>query len=119
MHVRVVEDTPMLADLLLINLEHEGHIVSVTTSEFGDLLRPEPWQGVDVAIVDLLLSGGETTGEQILRYLMKQQPQIKRIVLSAIASQRPEVIGLADAVFDKPVDFKEIESAIRDIANGR
>lgn len=112
MIVRIVEDTPDLARLLPTLLDDDDIRCVVTTSNFGELLFPGPWQGVHVALVDFMLPG--ITGEVILRYLKDNFPNIRRILWTAAAELPPDTVDLADVMFYKPVkDLGELIDAIR------
>lgn len=105
MKVMVVDDTIQIADMLRMALEFAGVDVITHTSEFAALLAPEPWQGVDAAVIDLMLP--EVDGEQIVRYLAADHPGIQRVVLSAVAHQRPGLSDLAICI-TKPIDPRSL-----------
>ena len=110
MRFRVVDDTPEVAAFVGVWLRGQGHDVEVTTSSFPDLLGPEPWDGVDVAVVDLTLP--QVNGLDILRHLADEHPHVKRVAFSAMAEPGDEVYGLADLVLSKPIGAQEFLVAL-------
>ena len=107
--VRIVEDDPSLATMLLYALTDAGFRPVVTTSGFASLLTDAPWEGIDSALVDIRL-GEETTGKDILRYLAGQFPQIRRVVLTAF-SDTP-LGDLAHLVLTKPSSLDALTAAL-------
>lgn len=116
-NIRIVEDSTIMGDMLNALLQHEGHGVTVTNSDFATLLHPEPWMEVEAAIVDLQL-GEPITGFDILIYLQAHHPTIRRIVLSGSDSdeQIRKIAGnLAHTVLSKPATIEEITDALRNL----
>lgn len=111
-HVRIVEDSRVLSDMLATTLELEGIRFSQTTSDFGSLLRPQAWEGISTVLCDLDL-GGPITGEMVLEYLEANHPWIKRVVLSAVAEvSSSHIQSLAHVVLMKPSGLTNIVDAI-------
>lgn len=110
MHVHIVDDSHDLADLLRLQLVHAGHRVTATVAGFDRLLTPEPWRGVDAAIVDLML-GERTTGVDILGYLAEHQPHVRRVCLSAVAGLMP---ADAHVTLRKPSPVDAILAAVEE-----
>lgn len=108
MRVHLVDDTPAIAEWLADALEifTTNVVTKVTTSDFIQLLQPEPWEGVDVAVVDIMLPG--VSGIEILTYLMNDHPQVKRICMTASLPGAMDVTGLADHVLVKPFNVGEL-----------
>lgn len=109
MKVMIVEDTVAVAEMLAMALDFAGVDVVQRTSDFAALLTPEPWQGVNAVVCDLMLP--DMDGEQILRYLAAEHPSIRRVVLSAVAHQRPGLSDLATCI-TKPVDPRHVLGAL-------
>jgi DNA-binding response OmpR family regulator len=109
MRVLVADDTVAIAEMLAMALEFAGVDVTTRTSDFAVLLTPEPWQGVDAAVIDLMLPGMD--GEDVIRYLAAEHPSVKRVVLSAVAHQRQGLGDLATCI-TKPVDPRSVLSAL-------
>ncbi len=79
MIVGLVEDEEVLADLVESLLNLEG--ISVRRIAPYDAIHPASWEGVTVAIVDLMLP--DVGGRQVLEYLLEHFPHIHRITWSA------------------------------------
>jgi DNA-binding response OmpR family regulator len=109
MKVVVVEDTVAIADMLAMALEFADVEVIKVTSDFASLLTPEPWRGVDAAVIDLMLP--DVDGESIVRYLAAEHPSLERVVLSAVAHQREGLADLATCL-SKPVDPADLLNAL-------
>ena len=109
MRVLIAEDSVAIADMLAMALEFADVEVVKVTSDFASLLTPEPWQGVDAAVLDLLLGGMD--GEDIVRYLAADHPGVKRVVFSAVAHQREGLSDLATCI-SKPVDPRSLLAAL-------
>lgn len=111
--VRVVEDDPELAILIGRWIDDDLE-VKITDRNFHDLLSPSLWEGVDAALVDLMLRGGPipTSGVQVLEYLREHHPEIRRVVWTAMQWPVLEE-GLADVVLLKPAMGSEISQALK------
>jgi DNA-binding response OmpR family regulator len=110
--VRIVEDTAAIAIWLAdaLSLQTEDVQTVTTTGEFGRLLRPEPWEGIDAALVDVMLP--EVSGIDILHYLAEHHPQVKTICMTASLPSASEATGLADRVLVKPFSMTELLTAL-------
>lgn len=113
MRFRLVDDTPEIAAFVGVWLRGQGHDVEVTTSEFASLLGPEPWQGIDAAIVDLHLP--DVDGLDVLRYLQAEFPHVKRVAFSAISDPVEDVYLVADLVLAKPIGAHEFLVAMESL----
>lgn len=109
--VHVVEDTPEIALMAKFLLEAEDrHEVVTTTEEFERVLHAEAWEGIDVAIVDLMLPG--VSGKEILLWLFEHRPEIRRVVMTASLPSAEEVMGLAQATLIKPFSLSDLTRAV-------
>ena len=109
--VRIVEDDESVAEMLRVYLTHERAKVLVTTTDFGLMLTPDPWEDVDVAVVDFMLP--ELSGDVILRYLADVHPTIRRILFTAVGRLGIVDDSYADAVITKPASPAEVWEAVR------
>lgn len=111
--VRIVEDNVDVAYMLgaALALDAPDLDVAFTTTAFDQLLQPEPWEGVDVAVCDLMLPGVD--GQTILRYLRDTKPTIRRVAMTAALAEGVHVTGLADQVLIKPFASADLLDAIR------
>lgn len=111
MRVHVVDDNDSIGVLAAYALTSRGHHVTVTTSGFDGLFAPEPWEDVDVAVIDLWL-GSHTTGAAILGYLIAHHPDIRRVVYTASGVPSDPMRALADAVVIKSANVAELAAAV-------
>lgn len=109
MLVLIAEDSPEIAHMLETILELVGVETRIVTSNFSSLLTAEPWQGVDAALIDLMLP--EVDGERIVAYLAAHHPTVRRFVLSAVAHQRPGLDELA-TLLTKPISPTTLLNAL-------
>lgn len=113
--VRIVDDEPIIGEMLSTLLSLEGIPNTVTSQDFDTLLAPERWEGITTALVDLNLSE-DVSGEDVLAYLKEHHPNIRRIVLSAItdtADVKTRLGGLAHAVLTKPSEIVDILTEVQ------
>lgn len=115
MHVLIVDDSTLLADMLRFVLEHEGHSATIVDQRFARLLDPAhpAWAGVDVVICDLNL-GENLTGLDVLRVAATHHPTVRRIVLSGTDTGLvTQAQAVADVVFVKPCPLDELLARLR------
>ena len=101
MRVRLVEDNPDLVMLMRHVLQDSEVEVEVTDHNYEALFTHECWEGIDVAVVDVLLGEPDFDGRDILAWLKRELPGIRRVVLSAVGNVYPELGDLADVVLTK------------------
>lgn len=112
--VRIVDDSELLAEMLRDLLVHEGHGVTITTHDFGSLLNPDAWLNVEVALIDLYLAA-EISGFDILDYLQRNHPDIRRVVLSGSSNDptlEHHVHEYAHVVLPKPTNVDDVIAAL-------
>ena len=112
--ILVVDDDPEIVTMLSTRLESRGYRV-VTASNGKEALAEAKRRRPDLMILDVMMPG--KNGWEVARAL-KQDPitePIKVIMLTAIGEQVNELTSPlygADAHFDKPFDFGELEESI-------
>ncbi len=112
--ILVVDDDPEIVTMLSTRLESRGYRV-LTASDGKEALTSVKRQRPDLIILDVMMPG--KNGWEVARAL-KQDPitePIKVIMLTAIGEQVNELTSPlygADAHFDKPFDFAELEATI-------
>lgn len=96
----IVEDDTDIAQLEVELLR--GHAnVQLVTDQFHRVFRPELWQGIDVAVMDLMLP--TLQGEDICRFLIHEFPHIKRVICTAKPTYLiPDLQNIAHVVLQKP-----------------
>lgn len=118
MRVLVVDDVPEIGKLLHLLLTAEGHATSMVARDFGQLLADDyPWQRVDVAICDLNLGASPVTGTDLLLYIGRVAPHVRRVAFSAAGhGALVEAGDVADVVLRKgELDIDEVVAAITGI----
>lgn len=109
MRVLVVDDQEDLAELLSQNLEMAGAEVVKVTSDFDGLFDVEAWDGVDVAVVDVMLP--YVDGRDLLEWMERHVPRVRRVAWTAMGV---DLLGdvHAHAVLQKPSPLEDIISAV-------
>jgi DNA-binding response OmpR family regulator len=113
--VLVIEDEALVRDLVMLNVKHAGFEVSgadTFQSGLAALLQP----GVDLAIVDVMLPGGE--GFALVRQARDEGVKCPILMLTARAEVSSKVRGLdcgADDYLTKPFDVAELLARVRSL----
>ena len=113
----VVEDMEELAELISLFLQQDGWQVAATgsASEALEVIDKEP---PDVALIDVLLSEGR--GDRIVRKLQQLPGRPAIILMSGLIANIPsELIGVADAVLQKPFTVTEMRQALEQALSRR
>ncbi len=110
--ILVVEDDPLQRRLIKQNLEGEGYLVYEAASgrEALETGRAYP---IDLAVVDFRL-GGET-GPEVIRELLRENPLLTAIVVTAFANIETAVEAMRKGAYDyitKPIDFAKFRLAV-------
>jgi DNA-binding response OmpR family regulator len=114
-HVLVIEDEALVRNLVVLNLQHAGYTVSSeATFAAGRAGLAKP--NVDLAIVDVMLPGGE--GFQLVREARDAGRKFPILLLTARAEVHSKVRGLdcgADDYLTKPFDVAELMARVRSL----
>lgn len=113
--VLVIEDEALVRDLVVLNLKHAGYDV-VWAATFADGAKALATPGVDVAIVDVMLPGGE--GFQLVRDARDAGVRFPIMMLTARSEVNAKVRGLdcgADDYLTKPFDVAELLARVRSL----
>ncbi len=117
--ILVIEDEQLVRDLVVLNLKHAGYeVVSEATFAAGARAIAEP--GVDLALVDVMLPGGE--GFQLVRAARDAGVKCPIMMLTARAETQSKVRGLdcgADDYLTKPFDVDELLARVRALLRRR
>ena len=105
--ILVVEDDPLQRRLIKQNLEREGYVVmeAATGRAALEVVGRYP---VDIAVVDYKLDG--ETGVEVIREMLKQNPLITPVVVTAFANVENAVEAMRQGAYDyivKPLDFEK------------
>lgn len=108
MNIHLVEDDPVLARGLQINLELEGHKIFLNTG-VSAALKTQESQSIQFIILDLGLAEG--SGFDFLKKIRETNPTVPVIILSAQSDEDSIVKGLqlgANDFVRKPYSYKEL-----------
>ncbi len=101
----VIEDDPLQRRLIKENLEREGFVVMDVATGREALEWVRSYQ-VDIAVVDHNL--GEENGVDVIQALLKQNPLITPIMVTAFGNVEKAVDAMKKGAYDyivKPIDF--------------
>jgi DNA-binding NtrC family response regulator len=109
--ILVVEDDPFQRRLIKQNLEQEGYTTfeAATGRAALEVVRAYP---VDLAVVDYRL--GEETGTAVIQELLRENPLLTAIVVTAFANVENAVEAMRQGAYDyitKPIDFEKFRLA--------
>jgi len=109
--ILVVEDDPLQRRLIKQNLEGEGYTVfeAATGKAALEVVRGYP---IDLAVVDYRL--GEETGTAVIQELLRENPLLTAIVVTAFANIENAVEAMRQGAYDyitKPIDFERFRLA--------
>jgi two-component system alkaline phosphatase synthesis response regulator PhoP len=111
--ILLIEDEPLVRDLVVLNLAHAGYEVSSATDFSSGLegLLGTPW---DVAVIDVMLPGGDGFG--LVARARGQGLKAPILMLTARGDTPSKVRGLdsgADDYLTKPFDVPELIARVR------
>ena len=113
--ILVIEDEALVRDLVVLNLKHAGYeVVSESTFAGGATGLAQP--GLSLAIVDVMLPGGE--GFQLVRDARDAGVRFPMMMLTARSEVNAKVRGLdcgADDYLTKPFDVAELLARVRSL----
>ncbi len=110
--ILIIEDEPLVAELVALNLRHEGHTTHGETTHAGALKAIG--EGFDLAIVDVMIPGGD--GFSVVRSARQAGHTLPVLMLTALSDTNSKVRGLdcgADDYLVKPFDVPELLARVR------
>lgn len=113
--VLVIEDEALVRDLVVLNLKHAGYTVEAQTT-FATGAKAIAQSGLQLAIVDVMLPGGE--GFQLVREARDAGVRCPILMLTARGEVSARVRGLdcgADDYLTKPFDVTELLARVRSL----
>lgn len=112
LRVLVVDDQPLLCQLLCEYLEDDGHTAEVANSG-SEAVQKFRGHRFDLVITDHVMDG--MTGEQLAVALKEIAPQVPVILLTGYADDSPHSAGI-DLVLAKPLSRQALRGALVRIA---
>jgi DNA-binding response OmpR family regulator len=112
-NILVIEDSPDIADLLVLHLSDEGYQVEVAQDGRAGL-RQALEQSFDLVILDLMLPGVD--GLEICRQLRAAPRYTPILMLTARSTEIDRVVGLelgADDYLTKPFSIRELVARVK------
>jgi DNA-binding response OmpR family regulator len=113
--VLVVDDDPMVSDVVRRYLEQDGCEVGLATDGLAALAAVEK-QTPDLVVLDLMLGGID--GLEVCRRLRVSRPQLPIVMLTALGEESDRVLGLetgADDYVTKPFSPRELALRVRSV----
>ena len=110
--ILIVEDDPLQRRLVRENLEQEGYAV-FDTATGREALGLAGSYAFDVAVVDYKLQN--ETGVEVIRDLLRENPLLTPIVVTAFANVENAVEAMKQGAYDyitKPIDFDRFLAAV-------
>ena len=116
LRVLVVEDNPILREVMVTMLIERGYAV-IGLADGRGLDQALAVGPVNVALLDILLGEGQEDGYTLAARLRQRCP-CGIIMTTALGEREERIRGLnegADAYLVKPIDFDELEAVIRSV----
>ncbi len=113
MNILIIDDEPVLQDVLATLLRREGYqVVQATTA--GEGLRAAEEHEVDLVLLDLMLP--DRPGLELLRDLKARDPEVVVVVITAYSSVETAIGAMRDGAFHyipKPFKNQEVILTVR------
>jgi two-component system response regulator PilR (NtrC family) len=113
MRILIIDDEPVMQDILATLLRREGFaVLQATTGEQGLRLADE--QEVDLVLLDLMLP--DRHGLEVLAELKKRDPEIVVVVITAFSSVESAITAMREGAFHyipKPFKNQEVILTVR------
>ena len=112
-HVLVVDDEQVLAELVTMSLRYEGWAVS-TASDGASAIAAARKEPPDVVVLDVMLP--DMSGLDVLRELREQNPGLPLLLLTAKDAVEDRIAGLTaggDDYVTKPFSLEEVVLRLR------
>lgn len=113
MRILIVDDEPVLQDVLSTLLRREGFQV-VQALSAGDALQKVEEQEIDLVLLDLMLP--DRSGMEVLKELKRRDPEVVVVVITAYSSVETAIAAMRDGAFHyipKPFKNQEVVLTVR------
>ena len=111
MRVLICEDTVDIAVWLATALNLHDIDARIKVNGFGDLLRPDAWDGITHAVLDAMMP--DVSGLEIARFLKANRPDVRVVMATGSIPAADEATGLVDRVLLKPFTTDQLIEALR------
>jgi len=112
MRILVIDDEPLVAQVMAEALQYEGNEVAIAGSG-KEGLRAIEENPPDAVFLDIIMPGMD--GIEVLRRIRERSPDLPVIIITGWASQRQideaRRLGVTDVIF-KPVALKNLTRAL-------
>src|SRR5204863_1318276 len=113
--VLVVDDEPIVRDVVTRYLEHDGHhvVTAADGNEAKDLIERDP---PSLVVLDVMLPGG-TDGLALCRWI-RSSSELPVILLTARGDETDRIVGLelgADDYVTKPFSPRELATRVKTV----
>lgn len=117
--VLVIEDEPVIGEMMCILLEIEGYKV-ISLNDTASAMRKLQAEEVALVMLDLNLAG--ENGEDVCRYI-KEQPDLQQTPV-VLVSASPDLAQIkercgADDYLSKPFELNDFVQKVKDSISGR
>ena len=112
--ILVVDDDPLVADVLAEILTTDGHQV-LLANDVAHGINLTKSQALDLAMVALEMPGGQETGFELLQRIKEHNPSIAVIIMTGAGSQQRVVAALrggAQDFIEKPFTADEVTKRV-------
>ncbi len=116
MKILIVEDDPLLMEVMAASLKKDGHTVE-EAADFASACQKTELYTYDCILLDIMLPGG--SGLDLLSKIKSMDTRVNVIIISAKDSIDDKVSGLelgADDYLAKPFHLAELSARIRSVA---
>jgi PAS domain S-box-containing protein len=120
-HILLVDDEPMLVEVLQGMLRFLGYRVTATTSSLNALrlLEGDP-QAFDLVITDMTMP--DMTGDRLTAEMRTIRPELPVIICTGfnrrLSDSKPEALAV-QAILMKPVEQPDLARTVREVLDGR
>lgn len=105
--VVIIDDNEDILEIVSLALRPDD---VTTVTDPRDVLDEAVWEGIDAAIVDLMMP--TMHGRDVLQWLAEHAPHVRRIALTAAPTLVDEALPYMDVLLIKPASIQAIRRAV-------
>jgi CheY-like chemotaxis protein len=117
MRVLVVDDDPLVRQLMAENLAESGYDVTEAVDAHDAILRWREEDAVSLVVTDVRMPG-QLDGFGLARWLKDRSPETKVLVVSGFANTEDSGSRPYDAFLDKPFTSRRFQNAVQRLIGG-